>query len=66
MFGTDLVEFVNKWHDYIAEHPEIQSGIDYYEMTRDEKFRLWWRRYRHIMEHEQTHEHFSKNSSKQF
>ena len=31
------------------KHPEIVSGIEYYEMTREEKMKVWWERLRVIM-----------------
>ena len=63
MFGKELVDYIEKVSDYVTQHPEIQSGIDYYEMSRDEKFKVWWRRYRHIMESEEMHRHFTENSN---
>ena len=62
MFGKDMVFFVETVIDYVEKHPEIQSGIEYYEMTREEKFKVWWRRYRHIMASEEMHHHFTTNS----
>ena len=64
IFGTDLVTMVEKVSDYITTHPEMKSGIDYYEMTREEKFKVWWRRYRHIMESEEAHPWLTGNSKK--
>jgi len=64
MFGKDLVDSIENISDYAGRHPELQSDIKYYELSRDEKFKEWWRRYRIIMESEETHYHFTANSKK--
>ena len=38
MFGKQLVDYIREIYAYVSKHPEIQSGIDYYEMSREEKF----------------------------
>mmetsp|Transcript_38735 Transcript_38735/g.50736 ORF Transcript_38735/g.50736 Transcript_38735/m.50736 type:complete len:122 (-) Transcript_38735:1743-2108(-) len=33
----------------VKKHPEVASTIEYYEMTREEKFTEWWNRLKVIM-----------------
>ena len=58
------MQYIEGISDYVRDHPEIQSGIDYYEMSREEKFKVWWRRYRHIIESPEMRHHITENSKK--
>jgi len=50
----ELAEFivgkagVESWRDFakdIAQHPELITGFEWYDMTREEKFEAWYKRY---------------------
>ena len=56
MFTPELVAYIEKANKMLEDHPELQSGIEYYELTREEKMRVWWRRYRFVMESDEYHE----------
>ena len=64
LFGEDLVQLILEGNKMQKEHPELNSGIEYYEKSRDEKFVEWWRRYRLLMESDQMHKYFTENSKK--
>lgn len=53
LFGQKLVDYIEDLSDWIERNPQIMSGLDYYEMTREEKFRIWWERIRFIMASEE-------------
>ena len=49
IFGESLVSHIENLHDKQIAHPELNSDVMYYEMTREEKMAEWWRRYRVAM-----------------
>ena len=65
LFGKEQVKYVEKITSYCEKYPEIVSGIDYYEMTREEKFRTWWERIRVLMKDDQARDLFLKNDEHQ-
>ena len=64
LFGEELLNSIESTHDFIESHPEIQSGLDYYEMTRDEKFRVWWERYRVVLSQDESKHWVTECSSR--
>ena len=44
--GPELTRFIEELARVIEQQPEMQSGFDYYEMTRQEKMAVWWKRYK--------------------
>lgn len=69
LYGQKVVDFVKKVDDLQTKYPEIQSSVDHYEKTREEKFREWWRRYGVILQSKE-YKHFisdiTKNPDKLF
>ena len=63
LFGQKLIDFIMSVDDLQVKHPEIQSGIDYYEKTREEKFHEWWRRYGVVLQSPE-HKHLISEISK--
>ena len=59
-----MIEDVEKVYAFIEKHPEVRSSVDYYEMSREEKLEVWWRRIRVFMESEEMSYVFTKNSEK--
>ena len=55
LFGDELVGYIEQVDNFIERHPQTISGIDYFEMSREEKFTVWWRRYKLIMQSEEMH-----------
>ena len=49
LFSEKLINFILEVDQMQVDHPEIQSSIDYYEKSREEKFHEWWRRYGTIL-----------------
>lgn len=45
LLGSELVNIFKDFYQDIKEHPEICSGFDFYDMTREEKLEHWWKRY---------------------
>lgn len=64
LFGRELVDYIMMVNQWQKDHPELNSGIEYYEKSRDEKFAEWWRRYRVVMSQEKMHHVFTENSRK--
>ena len=62
IFGKELVDYIKLISQWQRDHPELRSGVDYYEKNREEKFVEWWRRYRVIMASEKMHQAFTENS----
>ena len=58
---TYEVEFFKK---AVAKHPEIVSTVEYFEMSREEKFKLWWDRLKVIMSDPELKSHILTNSHK--
>ena len=46
--AEQLAEF-KFYEDLVKKHPEVKSTFKYYEMTREEKMKEWWARFRVIM-----------------
>ena len=65
LFDHDLIKLIEMVNSWIIKHPELKSEVNYYEMSREEKFKLWYRRYRNIMEDEEMSKVFTENSKKQ-
>ena len=63
LFGQEMIDYVRMISGYLDKHPELVSGVDYYEMTRREQMVEWWRRYRVIMESEEMHHLITKYST---
>ena len=55
LFGNELVDYIDQVSSFVERHPETISDIDYFEMSREEKFTTWWRRYKIIMQSEEMH-----------
>ena len=36
MFGQEILDYVHLINGYLVKHPELVSGVDYYEMNRKE------------------------------
>lgn len=49
LFGQELVDYIEDTSDFHGKHPQMLTTLDYYEMSRAEKMRVWWNRYRFIM-----------------
>ena len=49
LFTEDMLWVMETFNNLIAKHPQIKTSPEYYEMTREEKFKEWWERYRIIM-----------------
>jgi len=64
LFDEQPTEYIEKINKMIVEHPELQTGIEYYEMSREEKLKLWYRRYRIIMEDAEMSKLITDNSRK--
>ena len=65
LFKADLVLQVEKINNWIVKHPALKSDVNYYEMSRDERFKVWYRRYRYIMEDEEMSKVFTNNSNRE-
>ena len=48
----------------LKKHPQLASNINYYEMTREEKMRVWWDRFRTIMGDQEFRHLLTNNSHK--
>jgi uncharacterized protein YifE (UPF0438 family) len=44
------------------KYPELYNTMDFYDMTREEKFEAWWKRYHKVMQVKK--EFFTNNSNK--
>jgi DNA-binding PadR family transcriptional regulator len=41
----DGQESMEKWYKDIDKHPELVTGFEWYDMTREEKFETWYKRF---------------------
>ena len=55
-------ERIKKFSALIEKHPEIKSDFNYFEMSRLEKFKEWWSRYRLVMQSEDMNYLLTNNS----
>ena len=46
----------------IAKHPEIVSGVEFYEYTREEKMKVWWDRLKTVMSDPEFRSYITTNS----
>ena len=64
VYGPDAVEQIAMVADFNRRHPELVDGFEYYEMSREEKFKSWWRKYHAVMKDEKAHIFFTNNSQR--
>ena len=43
--------------------PGMHIGVEYYELSREEQMKVWWKRFGLIMQSEELHPILTKNSS---
>ena len=63
MYGPELIDFIKKVGSFTKKYPELNSGVEFYEMSRKEQMEEWWRRYRLVMESEEMHPLITQYSS---
>ena len=61
-FGEEAVGKAKLMDSLLLKHPELVSGVEYYEMTREEKFKHWWERLRTVMQSDEMHSLITDNS----
>ena len=64
IIGADHINYIKQIDEWASRHPETQFGIEYYEMSREEKMMKWWRTVRTMMQSEDGHQYMTGNSSK--
>ena len=50
--------------DLVKKHPETLADFDYFEMSREERLKVWWDRFRVIMADEEFRHLIDNNSHK--
>ena len=63
--GTEARDEIRMMAEFIARHPELNDGFQYYEMGRVEKMESWWKKYYALMKDDQASHFFMNNSKKQ-
>ena len=53
---------INQVDELCEKYPELYNTMDFYDMTREEKFETWWKRYHKVMQVKK--EFFTNNSNK--
>lgn len=49
---------------FVKKHPETLSGFEYYELSREERFKVWWERLRVVMADDEFRHLITNNSHK--
>ena len=65
LYGAERIAFWKKMQIITKKYPELNTDIKYYEMSREEQMRVWWRRYRLMMETEELRPLLTQYSSNQ-
>ena len=62
LLPAETQERLKKFTDLINKYPEVKSDYSYYEMSRIELMKEWWRRFRIIMQSEEMNYVMTNNS----
>ena len=63
LIGNDAIDHIKKIEALCKKYPALNSGVEYYEMSRTEQILEWWRRYKLVMETDDLHHLFTQHSS---
>ena len=63
LYGQECIDFVMKVTNIFKGMPEMHSGVEYYELSREEQMKVWWNRFGTLMASEELHPLVTKNSS---
>ena len=64
VYDKTMLEEFEVYEKLVKKHPQIQSGFEYYELTREEKFKVWWDRLKVVMADDEFRYLITSNSVK--
>ena len=64
IFNADTREEFEVFDALLKKYPQLAAAFEYFEMSREEKMKLWWDRYKIIMSDPEFRHLFTNNSHK--